>query len=186
MQTYVKRHLVPFGEYFPVPSFIRSWMRMMNLPASDALPGVRDQPPLDAAGQRIAVTICYEDVFGAEQLHYLPVATLLVDVSNDAWFGDSTASHQHLEVARMRSLEAGRYQMRVANDGITAIIDPRGAVKARIPRFKAEVLRGSVVPYRGLTPYASVGNWPIVALCIMMLLIALVVPRLPIGHTGQR
>ena len=77
-------------------------------------------------------------------------AHLMVNVTNDAWFGDSTASHQHLEIARMRSLEAGRYQMRVANDGITAIIDPRGAVIARIPRFKAAVLRGSVVPYRGL------------------------------------
>ncbi len=107
-QLYVKRHLVPFGEYFPVPKFIRTWMRLMSLPYTDAVPGSHDQPAIVAGDERIAVTICYEDVFGAEQLAYLPEATLLVNVSNDAWFGDSIAPHQHLQIAQVRAAEAGR------------------------------------------------------------------------------
>jgi apolipoprotein N-acyltransferase len=165
-QTYVKRHLVPFGEYFPVPSFIRSWMRLMSLPYTDALPGVRDQPPLDAAGQRIAVTICYEDVFGAEQLHYLPNATLLVDVSNDAWFGDSIAPHQHLQIAQVRAAEAGRYLLRATNTGVTAVVDDRGNVEQTLPQFKPAVLKATVRGYEGATPYARVGNWLVVLLAL--------------------
>jgi len=182
---YDKRRLVPFGEFFPVPAAVREWLRLMSLPYIDMTPGAEEQPLLQAAGTKLAATICYEDAWGSLGLSALRDAGLMVNVTNDAWFGDSTASHQHLEVARMRSLEAGRYQMRVANDGITAIIDPRGTVIARLPRFKAAVLRGSVVPYMGLTPYASIGNWPIVALCIMLLLLALAVPLLPTRRTGE-
>jgi apolipoprotein N-acyltransferase len=166
VQTYVKRHLVPFGEYFPVPPFIRSWMRLMSLPYTDALPGARDQPPLTAAGQRIAVTICYEDVFGAEQLHYLPEATLLVDVSNDAWFGDSLAPHQHLQIAQVRAAEAGRYLLRATNTGVTAVIDDRGNVEQTLPQFKPAVLKATVRGFDGATPYARVGNWLVVLLAL--------------------
>lgn len=162
MQTYVKRHLVPFGEYFPVPSFIRSWMRLMSLPYTDAVSGARDQPPLDAVGQRIAVTICYEDVFGAEQLHYLPDATLLVDVSNDAWFGDSVAPHQHLQIAQVRAAEAGRYLLRATNTGVTAVVDDRGNVEQTLPQFKPAVLKATVRGFDGATPYARLGNWLVV------------------------
>ena len=175
MQTYAKRHLVPFGEYFPVPSFVKGWMRLMNLPASDAFPGVRDQPPLEAAGQRIAVTICYEDVFGAEQLHYLPEATLLVDVSNDAWFGDSIAPHQHLQIAQVRAAEAGRYMLRATNTGVTAVIDERGDVEQTLPQFKPAVLKATVRGFDGATPYARVGNWAVVLLAL-----GAVLARLPV------
>jgi len=103
-QAYRKRHLVPFGEYFPVPDGVREWMKMQNLPHSDLTAGEDVQPLLVAAnGARLAVAICYEDAYGAEQLYALPEATLLINVSNDAWFGDSIAPHQHLEIARMRS-----------------------------------------------------------------------------------
>jgi apolipoprotein N-acyltransferase len=182
---YDKRRLVPFGEFFPVPAAVREWLRLMSLPYVDMTPGAEEQPLLEAADTKIAATICYEDAWGSLGLSTLGAAGLMVNVTNDAWFGDSTASHQHLEIARMRSLEAGRYQIRVANDGITAIIDPRGAVSARVPRFKSTVLRGTVVPHAGLTPYARVGNWPVVLLCIMMLLLAVVVPLLPSRRAGQ-
>jgi apolipoprotein N-acyltransferase len=168
-QIYVKRHLVPFGEYFPVPSFIRSWMRMMNLPSSDALPGKPDQPTIDVAGERIAVTICYEDVFGAEQLRYLPEATLLVNVSNDAWFGHSIAAPQHLQIARVRAAEAGRYLLRSTNTGITAVIDPEGNVVKRAPQFKAAVLKYAVQGFTGETPYALWGNWLVVVAALVVL-----------------
>jgi apolipoprotein N-acyltransferase len=162
----VKRHLVPFGEYFPVPPFIRSWMRLMNLPYTDIMAGAPNQPLIDAAGQQIAVTICYEDVFGAEQLRYLPDATLLVDVSNDAWFGDSIAPHQHLQIAQVRAAEAGRYLLRATNTGVTALVDDAGRVEATLPQFKPAVLRATVRGFEGATPYAVVGNWGVVLLAL--------------------
>lgn len=171
-QVYIKRHLVPFGEYFPVPGFVREWMRLMNLPYSDLVPGTKDQPTIEASGQRIAVTICYEDVFGAEQLAFLPAATLLVNVSNDAWFGDSIAPHQHLQIARVRAAEAGRYMLRATNTGVTAIIDPRGDVRATLPQFEAAVLEGRAQGYVGATPYVRVGNLPVLIAAFGMLLAA--------------
>ncbi len=170
LQWYNKRHLVPFAEFFPVPDFVRGWMRMMSLPYSDFAAGQAQQAALNAAGQKIAVTICYEDGFGAEQLAVLKQATLLVNVTNDAWFGDTSAPPQHLEISRMRAKEAGRDMVRAANDGISALIAADGSVKATLPRFQAAVLTGLVQPRTGLTPYARVGNWPVILLCLLAVL----------------
>ena len=166
---YIKRHLVPFGEYFPVPAFVRRWMRLNSLPYVDGEPGPARQPPLELAGERIAVTICYEDVFGAEQLGALPAATLLVNVSNDAWFGDSVAPHQHLQIARVRAAEAGRYLVRATNTGITAIIDPRGRIVSRIPQFEPGILKGVVQGFEGATPYARWGNYAVIVAALALL-----------------
>ncbi len=166
--VYRKRHLVPFGEYFPVPDIVREWMRLLSLPYSDITPGPADQAPLPVAGTLAAPSICYEDAFGAEQLDFLPDAGLLLNVSNDAWFGDSIAPHQHLQMARMRSLEAGRYLLRATNTGISAVIGPDGAVIARSPQFETHVLRADVRPYLGATPYMKVGNAAIVLIALLM------------------
>ncbi len=166
---YYKRHLVPFGEYFPVPAFIRSWMRLMSLPYDDISAGSAHQPVLSAAGQKLGLTICYEDAFGSEQLPVLREATLLINVTNNAWFGDSTAPHQHLQISRMRALEAGRYLVRATNDGITAAIDPHGRVTARLPQFREGVMRVDVQPMTGLTPYARYGNYPVVCVALGVL-----------------
>jgi len=166
---YYKRHLVPFGEYFPVPAFVRSWMRLMSLPYDDITPGGEQQPVLSAGGQKLGLTICYEDAFGGQQLKTLRVATLLVNVTNNAWYGDSTAPHQHLQIARMRALEAGRYLVRAANDGITAAIGPHGEIVARLPQFQEAVLRAEVRPMTGLTPYARFGNYPVVTGAALLL-----------------
>jgi apolipoprotein N-acyltransferase len=168
-EWYYKRRLVPFGEFFPVPSFVRAWMRLKSLAYVDFLAGAPDQGPLDAAGQRLGATICYEDAYAVEQLGVLRQATLLVNVSNDAWFGDSTAPHQHLEITRMRALEAGRWLVRATNNGVSALIDPHGRITARTRQFVPEVLRGPVVPYTGLTPYARTRNWPMLAACALLL-----------------
>jgi apolipoprotein N-acyltransferase len=169
---YYKRHLVPFGEYFPVPAFVRSWLRLMSLPYSDFTPGAADQPILSAAGQKLGLTICYEDAFGSQQLGVLRQATLLINVTNNAWYGDSTAPHQHLQIARMRALEAGRFLIRAANDGVTAAIDPQGKIIARVPQFQEGVLRADVQPLGGLTPYARLGNYPVVIGAMSFLAIA--------------
>jgi apolipoprotein N-acyltransferase len=161
---YIKRHLVPYGEYFPVPGFVRNWLARMQLPNFDTERGAAGQPPVPLLGEQIAVTICYEDVFGAEQLHYFPAATLLVNVSNDAWFGDSLAAHQHLQIARLRAAEVRRWQLRATNTGITAVIDPYGKVTASLPQFEPGLLRASVTAMHGSTPYIWWGNWLVAVL----------------------
>lgn len=166
---YRKRHLVPFGEYFPVPDFVKQWLRLMNLPSEDIAKGAPDQPLLLAKGVPVAATICYEIAFGGEQLRFLPEAQLLVNVSNDAWFGDSFAPHQHVQMGQMRSLETGRWLMRVTNTGITAIINADGEIIGRIPQFEPGSLLGAVRPRTGATPYVRFGNALIVTLCLVLL-----------------
>jgi apolipoprotein N-acyltransferase len=171
MQVYVKRHLVPFGEYFPVPGFVRQWMRLQSLPYVDAAPGPDRQSSFDFAAEKLAVTICYEDVFPAEQLPYFPEATLMVNISNDAWFGDSIAAHQHLQIARFRAAEVGRYLLRSTNTGITAIIDPRGRVIADAPQFEPALVTGIVQGFTGATPYVRWRNYPVLIGALLTLLL---------------
>jgi apolipoprotein N-acyltransferase len=166
---YDKAHLVPFAEFFPVPGFIRSWLRLMSLPYSDFTRGAADQPPLPAGGLKLGTTICYEDAYGSSMLEVLHEADALVNVTNDAWFGHSSARYQHFQIARMRALEAQRFLIRAANDGVSAVIGPRGEVIARAPEFTPFVLEATVVPRTGLPPYAHVGNWLIVSLSIVAL-----------------
>ena len=169
-QSYRKRHLVPFGEYFPVPAGVREWMKMQNLPYADLAKGEAVQPLLTAAdGTRFGVAICYEDAYGSEQLYALPDAGILINVSNDAWFGDSIAPHQHLEIARMRSLEFGRPALRSTNTGISAFIAADGELVQAGRQFAPEVLTGNLQPQRGMTPYAGSGNWPVIGLCMALL-----------------
>ncbi len=168
---YYKRHLVPFGEYFPVPGFVREWMRMMNLPYETTTPGPSDQRPLMVKTVAIAPSICYEVAFGSEQLNFLPDAGLLVNVSNDAWFGDSIAPHQLLQMARMRALEVGRHMLRATNTGITALITPNGNIEAIIPQFEPGVLTGVVRPHTGTTLYVRTGNWSIVVATLLILVL---------------
>jgi apolipoprotein N-acyltransferase len=174
---YRKRHLVPFGEFFPVPEFVRNWLRLMSLPYSDFAHGDPAQPPLAIGGQHIGMSICYEDAFGAELIGVLDRATLLANVSNDAWFGGSVAPHQHLQIGRMRALEAGRDLMRTTNTGITALIGANGKVEKEIPQFDPAVLTGRVQPRTGLTPYARFGNWPVILCAVSALGIAAALTR---------
>jgi apolipoprotein N-acyltransferase len=170
---YYKRRLVPFGEFFPVPAFVRKWMRLMSLPYYDMTPGGDSQAPLSAGGQLLAATICYEDAYGADQLETLERSTLLVNVTNNAWFGDSSAPHQQLQMARFRAREAGRWMMRSTSNGITAVIEPDGGIAARADQFVPAVLKATVQPRLGLTPYARTGNWPVLALALLMIAAAL-------------
>ncbi len=169
-QVYRKRHLVPFGEYFPVPEGVREWMRMQNLPYSDLSAGDDIQPLLTAAnGAKLAVAVCYEDAYGAEQLYAFPDADLIVNVSNDAWFGDSVAPHQHLQIARMRALEVGRYAVRATNTGISAFIGPSGDLLKVGKQFEPAILTMDVRARRGETIYASCGNWPVLLISSFLL-----------------
>jgi len=171
---YHKRHLVPFGEYFPVPDFVAHWLRLMNLPSEDVTAGPEGQLPLQVNGIAIAPTVCYEVAFGAEQLSFFPASELLVNISNDTWFGDSIAPHQHLQMARLRSIETGRPMLRATNTGITAVIGADGRIVQRIPQFEPGALTAEVRPYKGITPYMRYGNSAIVSFCGLLLLLSAV------------
>jgi apolipoprotein N-acyltransferase len=169
-QVYRKRHLVPFGEYFPVPASVREWMRMQNLPYSDLAAGSDVQPLLTAAnGTKLAVAVCYEDAYGTDALYAFPGADVLINVSNDAWFGDSIAPHQHLEIARMRALEVGRHAVRATNTGISAFIGPFGDLLETGKQFEADILTADIRARRGMTLYAKCGNWPVTVFCFGLL-----------------
>jgi apolipoprotein N-acyltransferase len=165
-----KQHLVPFGEFLPMPLLFRWLIDSMQIPMSNFSTGARDQPLLQAAGQRLGVTVCYEDAFGEEMIRQLPDATLLVNVSEDAWFGDSFAPHQRVQMARLRALETARPMLRAANTGPSTAIDHRGAILATTAQFRQDVLRADVQPMTGATPYVRWGNWPVVMLVLALVL----------------
>lgn len=174
---YLKRHLVPFGEFMPFESWLVPLARAFDVPMSDFSAGDAERPLLRVGADPVAASICYEDVFPAELIQALPEARYLINASNDAWFGDSLAPHQHLEMARMRSLETGRYMVRATNTGISAIIDHRGQVTGRIPSFKRDVLTGPVEPRAGATPFVRLGNWLPIGLSLALALAALWLAR---------
>jgi apolipoprotein N-acyltransferase len=163
-QKYRKSHLVPFGEFVPLRPLLAPIVEAMAIPLSDFSRGDTAQRPLAIAGERVAVNICYEDVFGDEIIRQLPEASLLVNVSNVAWFGDSIAPMQHLQIAQMRAIETGRYMLRATNTGMTAVIDPRGSVAAVAPTFSKATVTAEVRGYQGATPYVRVGDAAVIVI----------------------
>lgn len=163
-QRYDKIHLVPFGEFIP-PGF--GWvLAILKIPLADFSRGSMAQAPLALAGQKIALDICYEDAFGEEIIRVLPDATLLANISNIAWFGDSLAPRQHLQMSQLRALETGRMMLRATNTGMTAMIDHHGRVVAELPAFTRGALEGSAQGRSGATPYVRWGNAPLLLLAL--------------------
>jgi apolipoprotein N-acyltransferase len=168
--TYLKRHLVPFGEYVPLEYWLRGLIGFFNLPMSGFSNGLRQQPLIRAGQIPIATYLCYEIAYVNLLWPDLPQAQLLLNMSDDTWFGKSWAAVQQLQIAQMRSLETGRYQMVVANDGLTAIVDQHGNVTASIPRFTSTVLTGTVIPMSGSTPLIATGLlfWELVLIAVTL------------------
>jgi len=157
VSRYDKRHLVPFGEF--VPRGFGWFVAMMNIPLGEFARGSREQPPLLVDGQRVAFDICYEDLFGEELAAQVRGgATILANVSNIAWFGDSHALPQHLQISRMRAIELARPVLRATNTGVTAAIDASGRVIGALPTYTSGALAVSLRGTEGLTPYARWGN----------------------------
>jgi len=166
---YDKHHLVPFTEYLPFKSMLAGIIDVLDVPMSDFAAGDIRQVPLQLAGHAIGITICYEDAFGEEVINSLPQASLLVNVSNDAWFAGSIAPAQHLQIAQMRALETGRELMRATNTGISAFISAHGSLRQVAPQFSTQVLTLDVHPRSGATPYVRVGNKAVLVLVFLIL-----------------
>ena len=166
---YHKRHLVPFGDYVPF-EWLRGLIAFFDLPMSSFYPGEDGQALLTAAGQKVGISVCYEDTFSNEVLDTLPQASILVNATNNAWYGDSFAPHQHLQISQNRALETGRPIIRATTNGISALIDYRGALQATTAQFEMAVLTGKVQPRQGMTFYVQWQQWPLLILALFMLL----------------
>jgi len=177
IQTYSKNHLVPFGEFIPLKQMLgwiyRDWL---NMPLSDLTRGGTYQKPMLLNNQKVAVNICYEDVFGEEIISQLPEATILVNISNDAWYGQSYAADQHMQFSQARALETGRMMLRATNTGATAVIDPQGYVLAHAAHDVKTTLNVTAQGYKGTTPYVFWGNWLFIIISFG-LLIGLIIKR---------
>lgn len=171
--TYLKSHLVPFGEYLPFESYLRGIINFFNIPMSSFITSKAKQENLFAKDVIIAPSICYEIAYPELILRHFPTAQLLLTISDDSWFGKTNASFQHLEMGQMRALETGRYLLFATNDGITAIINPLGKIIAKIPQFESTVLKGSIYPMDGITPFMSYGIKPILILIALLLVYCL-------------
>jgi apolipoprotein N-acyltransferase len=174
--VYHKQHLVPFGEYVPLQQWLRGLIRFFDLPMSDFSAGPAGQDPLRAGAVTLAPFICYEIVYPDLVRHAR--ADVLLTLSNDAWFGRSIGPLQHLEMAQMRALENGRDVIRATGNGVTALIDQRGRISARLPQFETAVLTGTVQPRAGATPFSRTGSRPVLILCGLLILRCFLARRL--------
>ncbi|WP_249977114.1 apolipoprotein N-acyltransferase [Vreelandella olivaria] len=168
--SYQKEHLVPFGEYLPLESILRGAIDFFDLPMSSFSKGASKQAPMQAAGINIGNAICYEIIYPELVARRAADSGVIVTVSNDTWFGASIGPHQHLQMARLRALENGRYVVRATSNGITAIINPRGEVVDRAPQFETTSLTGEFYAMEGLTPFTRTGSWPAWLLAGLLLL----------------
>ena len=166
--SYAKHHLVPFGEF--VPTGFGWFVRMMRIPLGNLQRGTLVQPRLLLHGERIQPNICYEDLFGEELAASFSdpatAPTMLVNLSNIAWFGDTVAIDQHRHISRMRAIELARPMLRATNTGATAVISPTGQVLHELPRLQRGVLHASVRGVDGQTTFfaqwaAHWGLWPL-------------------------
>lgn len=180
---YLKQRLVPFGEYVPLQSVLRGLIEFFDLPMSRMSSGPGGQPPLRIGDETAVTPICYEIAYPdlvADLVHGgVREATVLVTVSNDTWFGTSNGPLQHLQIARMRALELGRYLLRATNNGVTATVDPRGAVIDQLPQFEQGVLRSSFKAMSGATPFGRTGSVPVVAFSLVLVAAGFYTRRFP-------
>ena len=178
LYRYDKHHLVPFGEF--IPTGFRWFVDLMAIPLGDFNRGAAVQPPFQVGAQRVLPNICYEDLFGeeiAEQLSAQRPATILLNMSNLAWYGESIAIAQHLQISQMRSLETGRPMLRATNTGATAVIDGRGQLIQVLPPNTRATLAATVQGMAGMTPYILLGNKLILAICVLALAAAIFLAR---------
>ena len=169
--TYLKRHLVPFGEYLPFRFLLEPVLGYLQIPMSDFSPGKQKKPLVRVGEHEAGAFICYEIIFAGDVMESLPEAGYLVNISNDAWFGGSLGPYQHLQITRMRAMETGRYILRATNTGISAIIEPTGKIQGELAESVQGVLTGQIHPVKGKTPYSRYVDYPLVVVLSIILLL---------------
>jgi apolipoprotein N-acyltransferase len=169
---YSKQHRVPFSEYIPFLSHLRWLNKWIQLPYDSVKKGT-GSTTLQVAGVTARMSVCYEDAYGDETIKGLPEANILINVSNDGWFTGSIEPQQHMEIARMRAVETGRYMLRGTNIGVSGIIDQKGKIIATAPAYITTIIDGEAQPYTGATPYVRVGNWLIIIISSALVLFGL-------------
>lgn len=177
IQIYRKRHLVPFGEFFPFKPVLGWLLESLNIPMSDFARGSAAQGNLTLGGLKLVPTICYEDAYPEDWRDQVSESHAIVNISEDAWFGDSFAPHQRLEMARMRAIEFQRPLIRVSNSGLSTVIDAYGKTDAISPQFKPALFSSPVYPMQGDTPYMRFGQWPLWAWLFVSLFVGLISRR---------
>jgi len=155
---YHKNHLLPFGEYLPLQPLSGWILDQLQIPLGNFTAGDDRQTLLEAGGYPFVASICYEDAFGELVIRQVEQAAYLINVTNDAWFGDTEEPYQHMQMAQMRALESGRYMVRATNTGLSGFIRPNGQISKQLPLFKTATLTDSIVPMGGVTPYALLGD----------------------------
>ena len=166
---YQKQHLVPFGEYLPLRFLLGPLLDYLEIPMSNFSAGTVDKPLVTVGEYEVGTFICFEIAFAEDVRQALPEAGYLVNISNDAWFGNSLAPYQHLQMARMRALENGRYVLRATNTGVTAIIDSNGDIQSILTPFQQGVLTGKIQPMKGGTFFSRYGDYPLLGFVFVLL-----------------
>lgn len=167
-QFYFKRHLVPFGEYLPLEHWLRGLIEFFNIPMSGFSLPEKKQKMMTIKGIPVAITLCYEDIFPELLLNQLPKAQFLINLSNNGWYGDSLAPHQHLQIAQMRALETGRELIRSTTSGISALIDAKGQLKKHSKQFESAILSGKIQPRTGSTPFVRYENTALLIYAVLI------------------
>ncbi len=173
---YSKRHLVPLGEYIPLLEYFRWLDRWINIPFNNLSQGT-DDGLLTIGKHQAQISICYEDAFGEEIIDDLPEADYLVNVTNDGWFSHTLQPYQHMQIARFRALETGRYLLRATNTGLSGIINHKGKILHTMPAYEQGVVKGTIKILSGTTPYVKYGNYLVVLSSLLIIIVVLVFIR---------
>ncbi|MCP0913316.1 apolipoprotein N-acyltransferase [Legionella sp. 27cVA30] len=164
--SYLKQHLVPFGEFIPKP--FQDIVEWLALPSANLKPGHANQPLIHVHHHPIATLICYELAYPQLLRKQLPKAAWIVSISDDGWFGRSFAMYQQLQMAQALSLQTGRYQVLANNDGLSSLINAKGDIIASLPAFSAGIVEGNIWPAFGSTPWVYLGDAPVLWLSFLL------------------
>jgi apolipoprotein N-acyltransferase len=178
--TYLKQHLVPFGEF--IPQVFQRVSQWLDIPVANMQPGASNQALVQVNHHPIASLICYELAYPNIVRAQMPQAEWIVSISDDGWFGHSLAMYQQLQMAQVLSLQTGRFQLVANNDGLSSIVNEKGEITASLPAFSSGVLRASISPASGKTPWVYWGDTPV----LLMSLLTLIASMLPLGKIRFR